>query len=67
MACVNHSFFVQKELFGDLIVSHDSKTLSDVISSGFGFFGFLKTKNICKHNYELKTTNSKHYRILLST
>ena len=38
MACANHSFFVQKELFGDLIVSHlnmDSKTFSDVISSGF--------------------------------
>ena len=37
MACANHSFFVQKELFGDLIVFHlnmDSKTFSDVISSG---------------------------------
>ena len=41
MACANQSlqsFFVQKELFGDLIVSHpnmDSKNLSDVILSDF--------------------------------
>ena len=38
MASANHSLFVQKELFGDLIVSHlnmDCKTISDVISSGF--------------------------------
>ena len=52
MACANHSlqsFFVQKELFGDLIVSRlnmDSKTFSDVISSGFLYFQFEDKKHL---------------------
>ena len=49
MACANYSFFVQKELFGDLIVSHlnmDSTTFSDVESSGFVYFQFKDKKHL---------------------
>ena len=49
MACANHSFFVQKELFGDLIVSHlnmDCKTIRMLSQAAFVYFQFEDKKNL---------------------